>query len=216
MKTILAFIKSNGLQSIFLIVGLGLFFLLINQVAQCTDTRTSAKLENQVRKNEIQAAVDDSRIKPLKMEILRRDSAIKALELEIKQAKKETNSHIVLVKKYKSKAAKLEADYNREKTIPKADKVIEEKNKTIHEQDSVIESIGQEAEIYSNEVVVLKGKIVLHVEEIKIKDNALKIKDNQINELIAQNKKTLKRKKLGDTVRNIIIVAETVFLIIKM
>ena len=216
MKTIMSFIKSNGLQSIFLIIMVGIFFVALNQIGQCTDKNKREKLTEQIKQNEIQAAVDDSRIKPLQSEILKKDSAIKVLKDKLKQSENHVIQHKNDIEKYKSKAEKLLADYEKIKTIPKADKVIEEQNKIISEQDSVIEYLGQEAESYSNMALLFQNKYELETEIVTIKDNALKIKDNQINELIAQNKKTLKRKKLGDTVRNIIIFAETVFLIIKM
>ena len=196
------------------VVGFGLVFLLINRIGSCVDKKQGATVE-QIGEDAVRRHVIDSMQNLMDKELIAQNNRLaKESEQRLKDQQKVTLGYKNEAKIWKHKTDSLMSVYEADPTLQNCDSVVSNQQKVIAEQEGAIESLGAEAEEYSLQLHTLKQNIVLL-------DSTVMRERNEINKLqinLADTRilyeKLSERRKIGNAIRNAIIVTELVAFIV--
>ncbi len=208
------FIKKYSI--ILIVAGIGLLFIGIDVIGNLTDRHQSAQVEQIVTNNNRQLLIDSMRQVASVELIKQKDELIKQSETKIQTQKLISERLAKAVKIWKTKTDSLLAAYHSDPTIDRCDSVVEAQGNVIKEQDSVIESIGQEAEEYSRQVHLLKQKVVLLDSTVIQQKRTVQSLSLNLDNTRILYEKLSERRKIGNAIRNTLILLETVYIIIKV
>ena len=105
--------------------------------------------------------------------------------------------------------------YEADPTLQNCDSVVSNQQKVIAEQEGAIESLGAEAEEYSLQLHTLKQNIVLLDSTVMRERNEIKNLQIDLTNTRVLYEKLSERRKIGNAIRNAIIVTELVAILIK-
>ena len=203
-----------GNKLILAVVGVGLVFLLINRIGSCVDKRQGATVE-QISADAVRRHVIDSMRHLMDKELLDQNNRlVKESEKRLKDQQKVTVSYKNEAKIWKHKTDSLMAVYEADPTLQNCDSVMDNQQKVIAEQDNTIESLGAEAEEYSLQLHTLKRNIVLLDSTVLRERNEVKALQINLADTRILYEKLSERRKIGNTIRNAIIVTELVAFIV--
>ena len=106
------------------------------------------------------------------------------------------------------------AVYDADPTLQNCDSVVDNQQKVIAEQDNTIESLGAEAEEYSLQLHTLKQNIFLLDSTVLRERNEVKALQINLADTRILYEKLSERRKIGNAIRNAIIVTELVAFIV--
>ena len=203
-----------GNKLILAVVGVGLVFLLINRIGSCVDKRQGATVE-QISADAVRRHVIDSMRHLMDKELLDQNNRlVKESEKRLKDQQKVTVSYKNEAKIWKHKTDSLMAVYEADPTLQNCDSVVDNQQKVIAEQDNTIESLGAEAEEYSLQLHTLKRNIVLLDSTVLRERNEVKALQINLADTRILYEKLSERRKIGNAIRNAIIVTELVAFIV--
>lgn len=203
-----------GNKLILAVVGVGLVFLLINRIGSCVDKRQGATVE-QINADAVRRHVIDSMRHLMDKELLGQNNRlVKESEKRLKDQQKVTVSYKNEAKIWKHKTDSLMAVYEADPTLQNCDSVVDNQQKVIAEQDNTIESLGAEAEEYSLQLHTLKRNIVLLDSTVLRERNEVKALQINLADTRILYEKLSERRKIGNAIRNAIIVTELVAFIV--
>ena len=203
-----------GNKLILAVVGVGLVFLLINRIGSCVDKRQGATVE-QISADAARRHVIDSMRHLMDKELLDQNNRlVKESEKRLKDQQKVTISYKNEAKIWKHKTDSLMAVYEADPTLQNCDSVVDNQQKVIAEQDNTIESLGAEAEEYSLQLHTLKRNIVLLDSTVLRQRNEVKALQINLADTRILYEKLSERRKIGNAIRNAIIVTELVAFIV--
>ncbi len=203
-----------GNKLILAVVGVGLVFLLINRIGSCVDKRQGATVE-QISADAVRRHVIDSMRHLMDKELLDQNNRlVKESEKRLKDQQKVTVSYKNEAKIWKHKTDSLMAVYEADPTLQNCDSVVDNQQKVIAEQDNTIESLGAEAEEYSLQLHTLKRNIVLLDSTVLRERNEVKALQINLADTRVLYEKLSERRKIGNAIRNAIIVTELVAFIV--
>lgn len=203
-----------GNKLILAVVGVGLVFLLINRIGSCVDKRQGATVE-QISADAVRRHVIDSMRHLMDKELLDQNNRlVKESEKRLKDQQKVTISYKNEAKIWKHKTDSLMAVYEADPTLQNCDSVVDNQQKVIAEQDNTIESLGAEAEEYSLQLHTLKRNIVLLDSTVLRERNEVKALQINLADTRILYEKLSERRKIGNAIRNAIIVTELVAFIV--
>ena len=203
-----------GNKLILAVVGVGLMFLLINRIGSCVDKRQVATLE-QISADAVRRHVIDSMRHLMDKELLDQNKRlVKESEKRLKDQQKVTVSYKNEAKIWKHKTDSLMAVYEADPTLQNCDSVVDNQQKVIAEQDNTIESLGAEAEEYSLQLHTIKRNIVLLDSTVLRERNEVKALQINLADTRILYEKLSERRKIGNAIRNAIIVTELVAFIV--
>lgn len=203
-----------GNKLILSVVGVGLVFLLINRIGSCVDKRQGATVE-QISADAVRRHVIDSMRHLMDKELLDQNNRlVKESEKRLKDQQKVTVSYKNEAKIWKHKTDSLMAVYEADPTLQNCDSVVDNQQKVIAEQDNTIESLGAEAEEYSLQLHTIKRNIVLLDSTVLRERNEVKALQINLADTRILYEKLSERRKIGNAIRNAIIVTELVAFIV--
>ena len=203
-----------GNKLILAVVGVGLVFLLINRIGSCVDKRQGATVE-QISADAVRRHVIDSMRHLMDKELLvQNNRLVKESEKRLKDQQKVTISYKNEAKIWKHKTDSLMAVYEADPTLQNCDSVVDNQQKVIAEQDNTIESLGAEAEEYSLQLHTIKRNIVLLDSTVLRERNEVKALQINLADTRILYEKLSERRKIGNAIRNAIIVTELVAFIV--
>ena len=203
-----------GNKLILAVVGVGLVFLLINRIGSCVDKRHGATVE-QISADAVRRHVIDSMRHLMDKELLDQNNRlVKESEKRLKDQQKVTISYKNEAKIWKHKTDSLMAVYEADPTLQNCDSVVSNQQKVIAEQEGAIESLGAEAEEYSLQLHTLKRNIVLLDSTVLRERNEVKALQINLADTRVLYEKLSERRKIGNAIRNAIIVTELVAFIV--
>ena len=203
-----------GNKLILAVVGVGLVFLLINRIGSCVDKRHGATVE-QISADAVRRHVVDSMQHLMDKELIDQNNRIVAQsEQRLKEQQKVTVSYKNEAKIWKHKTDSLMAVYEADPTLQNCDSVVDNQQKVIAEQDNTIESLGAEAEEYSLQLHTIKRNIVLLDSTVLRERNEVKALQINLADTRILYEKLSERRKIGNAIRNAIIVTELVAFIV--
>lgn len=203
-----------GNKLILVVVGVGLVFLLINRIGSCVDKRQGATVE-QISADAVRRHVIDSMRHLMDKELLDQNNRlVKESEKRLKDQQKATVNYKNEAKIWKHKTDSLMAVYEADPTLQNCDSVVDNQQKVIAEQDNTIESLGAEAEEYSLQLHTLKRNIVLLDSTVLRQRNEVKALQINLADTRILYEKLSERRKIGNAIRNAIIVTELVAFIV--
>ena len=203
-----------GNKLILAVVGVGLVFLLINRIGSCVDKRQGATVE-QISADAVRRHVIDSMRHLMDKELLDQNNRlVKESEKRLKDQQKVTVSYKNEAKIWKHKTDSLMAVYEADPTLQNCDSVVDNQQKVIAEQEGAIESLGAEAEEYSLQLHTLKRNIVLLDSTVLRERNEVKALQINLADTRVLYEKLSERRKIGNAIRNAIIVTELVAFIV--
>ena len=203
-----------GNKLILAVVGVGLVFLLINRIGSCVDKRQGATVE-QISAEAVRRHVIDSMRHLMDKELLDQNNRlVKVSEQRLKDQQKVTAGYKNEAKVWKHKTDSLMAVYEADPTLQNCDSVVDNQQKLIAEQDNTIESLGAEAEEYSLQLHTLKRNIVLLDSTVLRERNEVKALQINLADTRILYEKLSERRKIGNAIRNAIIVTELVAFIV--
>ena len=203
-----------GNKLILAVVGVGLVFLLINRIGSCVDKRQGATVE-QISADAVRRHVIDSMRHLMDKELLDQNNRlVKESEKRLKDQQKVTISYKNEAKIWKHKTDSLMAVYEADPTLQNCDSVVDNQQKVIAEQDNTIESLGAEAEEYSLQLHTIKRNIVLLDSTVLRERNEVKALQINLADTRILYEKLSERRKIGNAIRNAIIVTELVAFIV--
>ena len=203
-----------GNKLILAVVGVGLVFLLINRIGSCVDKRQGATVE-QISADAVRRHVIDSMRHLMDKELIDQNNRlVKESEKRLKDQQKVTVSYKNEAKIWKHKTDSLMAVYEADPTLQNCDSVVDNQQKVIAEQDNTIESLGAEAEEYSLQLHTIKRNIVLLDSTVLRERNEVKALQINLADTRILYEKLSERRKIGNAIRNAIIVTELVAFIV--
>ena len=203
-----------GNKLILAVVGVGLVFLLINRIGSCVDKRQGATVE-QISADAVRRHVIDSMRHLMDKELLEQNNRlVKESEKRLKDQQKVTVSYKNEAKIWKHKTDSLMAVYEADPTLQNCDSVVDNQQKVIAEQDNTIESLGAEAEEDSLQLHTIKRNIVLLDSTVLRERNEVKALQINLADTRILYEKLSERRKIGNAIRNAIIVTELVAFIV--
>ena len=196
------------------VVGFGLVFLLINRIGSCVDKKQGATVE-QIGEDAVRRHVIDSMQNLMDKELIAQNNRlVKESEQRLKDQQKVTVGYKNEAKIWKHKTDSLMSVYEADPTLQNCDSVVDNQQKVIAEQDNIIESLGAEAEEYSGQLHVLKQNIVLLDSAVLRERNEVKALQINLADTRILYEKLSERRKIGNAIRNAIIVTELVAFIV--
>ena len=203
-----------GNKLILAVVGVGLVFFMINRIGSCVDKRQGATVE-QISADAVRRHVIDSMRHLMDKELLDQNNRlVKESEKRLKDQQKVTVSYKNEAKIWKHKTDSLMAVYEADPTLQNCDSVVDNQQKVIAEQDNTIESLGAEAEEYSLQLHTIKRNIVLLDSTVLRERNEVKALQINLADTRILYEKLSERRKIGNAIRNAIIVTELVAFIV--
>ena len=203
-----------GNKLILAVVGVGLVFLLINRIGSCVDKRQGATVE-QISADAVRRHVIDSMRHLMDKELLDQNNRlVKESEKRLKDQQKVTVSYKNEAKSWKHKTDSLQKVYSAEPTLANCNSIVASQKNQIAEQDNTIESLGAEAEEYSLQLHTLKRNIVLLDSTVLRERNEVKALQINLADTRILYEKLSERRKIGNAIRNAIIVTELVAFIV--
>ena len=203
-----------GNKLMLVVVGVGLVFLLINRIGSCVDKRQGATVE-QISADAVRRHVIDSMQRIATTEQLKqKDELVKQSEQRLQEQQKVTTRYKREAQLLKHKTDSLMAVYEADPTLQNCDSVVDNQQKVIAEQDNTIESLGAEAEEYSGQLYVIKQKVTLLDSAVLRERNEVKALQISLADTRILYEKLSERRKIGNAIRNAIIVTELVALIV--
>ena len=203
-----------GNKLILAVVGVGLVFLLINRIGSCVDKRHGATVE-QISADAVRRHVIDSMRHLMDKELLDQNNRlVKESEKRLKDQQKVTVGYKNEAKIWKHKTDSLIAVYEADPTLQNCDSVVSNQQKVIVEQEGAIESLGAEAEEYSLQLHTIKRNIVLLDSTVLRERNEVKALQINLADTRVLYEKLSERRKIGNAIRNAIIVTELVAFIV--
>lgn len=197
------------------VVGFGLIFLLINRIGSCVDKKQGTTVE-QIGEDAVRRHVVDSMQNLMDKELIAQNNRlVKESEQRLKNQQKVTVSYKNEAKIWKHKTDSLMAVYEADPTLQNCDSVVDNQQKVIAEQEGAIESLGAEAEEYSLQLHTLKQNIVLLDSTVLRERNEIKNLQINLADTRVLYEKLRDRRKMGNLVRNTIILVELVAILIK-
>jgi hypothetical protein len=212
-ESIKKFIKAKKLLLILAIIGVG--FLLFNKIGSCVDKKQGATVE-QISSQVIRRHVIDSMQGVLDRELITQNNLlIEKSEKQLKDQQQITTIYKKATEKWKHKTDSLLAVYKVNPTLANCDSVVNSQKNQITEQEGTIESLGEEAEEYSLQLHKLKQNITLLDSTVLRERNEIKALQINLSDTQILYEKLKERKKIGNAIRNTIIVTELVILLVK-
>ena len=203
-----------GNKLILAVVGVGLVFLLINRIGSCVDKRQGATVE-QISADAVRRHVIDSMRHLMDKELLDQNNRlVKESEKRLKDQQKVTISYKNEAKSWKHKTDSLQKVYSADPTLANCNSIVASQKNQIAEQEGAIESLGAEAEEYSGQLHVLKQNIVLLDSAVMRERNEVKALQINLADTRILYEKLSERRKIGNAIRNAIIVTELVAFIV--
>ena len=196
------------------VVGFGLVFLLINRIGSCVDKKQGATVER-IGEDAVRRHVIDSMQNLMDKELIAQNNRlVKESEQRLKAQQKVTVGYKNEAKLWKHKTDSLMSVYEADPTLQNCDSVVDNQQKVIAEQDNTIESLGAEAEEYSLQLHTLKRNIVLLDSTVLRERNEVKALQINLADTRILYEKLSERRKIGNAIRNAIIVTELVAFIV--
>lgn len=203
-----------GNKLILAVVGVGLVFLLINRIGSCVDKRQRATVE-QISADAVRRHVIDSMQHLMDKELLDQNNRlVKESEKRLKDQQKVTVSYKNEAKIWKHKTDSLQKVYSADPTLANCNSIVASQKNQIAEQEGAIESLGAEAEEYSLQLHALKRNIILLDSTVLRERNEVKALQINLADTRILYEKLSERRKIGNAIRNAIIVTELVALIV--
>ena len=203
-----------GNKLILAVVGVGLVFLLINRIGSCVDKRQGATVE-QISADAVRRHVIDSMRHLMDKELLDQNNRlVKESEKRLKDQQKVTVSYKNEAKIWKHKTDSLQKVYSADPTLANCNSIVASQKNQIAEQEGAIESLGAEAEEYSLQLHTLKRNIVLLDSTVLRERNEVKALQINLADTRILYEKLSERRKIGNAIRNAIIVTELVAFIV--
>ena len=196
------------------VAGFGLVFLLINRIGSCMDKKQGATVE-QIGEDAVRRHVIDSMQNLMDKELIAQNNRlVKESEQRLKEQQKVTVGYKNEAKIWKHKTDSLMSVYEADPTLQNCDSVVDNQQKVIAEQDNTIESLGAEAEEYSLQLHTIKRNIVLLDSTVLRERNEVKALQINLADTRVLYEKLSERRKIGNAIRNAIIVTELVAFIV--
>lgn len=203
-----------GNKLILVVVGVGLVFLLINRIGSCVDKRQGATVE-QISADAVRRHVVDSMQHLMDKELIDQNNRlVKESEKRLKDQQKVTVSYKNEAKIWKHKTDSLQKVYSADPTLANCNSIVASQKNQIAEQEGAIESLGAEAEEYSLQLHALKRNIILLDSTVLRERNEVKALQINLADTRILYEKLSERRKIGNAIRNAIIVTELVALIV--
>ena len=203
-----------GNKLILAVVGVGLVFLLINRIGSCVDKRQGASLE-QISADAVRRHVIDSMRHLMDKELLDQNNRlVKESEKRLKDQQKVTVSYKNEAKIWKHKTDSLQKVYSADPTLANCNSIVASQKNQIAVQEGAIESLGAEAEEYSLQLHTLKRNIVLLDSTVLRERNEVKALQINLADTRILYEQLSERRKIGNAIRNAIIVTELVAFIV--
>ena len=203
-----------GNKLILAVVGVGLVFLLINRIGSCVDKRQGDTVE-QISADAVRRHVIDSMRHLMDKELLDQNNRlVKESEKRLKDQQKVTVSYKNEAKSWKHKTDSLQKVYRSDPTLANCNSIVASQKNQIAEQEGAIESLGAEAEEYSLQLHTIKRNIVLLDSTVLRERNEVKALQINLADTRILYEKLSERRKIGNAIRNAIIVTELVAFIV--
>ena len=203
-----------GNKLILAVVSVGLVFLLINRIGSCVDKRHGATVE-QISADAVRRHVVDSMQHLMDKELIDQNNRlVKESEKRLKDQQKVTVSYKNEAKIWKHKTDSLQKVYSADPTLANCNSIVASQKNQIAEQEGAIESLGAEAEEYSLQLHTLKRNIVLLDSTVLRERNEVKALQINLADTRVLYEKLSERRKIGNAIRNAIIVTELVAFIV--
>ena len=196
------------------VVGFGLVFLLINRIGSCVDKKQGATVE-QIGEDAVRRHVIDSMQNLMDKELLDQNNRlVKESEKRLKDQQKVTVSYKNEAKIWKHKTDSLQKVYSADPTLANCNSIVASQKNQIAEQEGAIESLGAEAEEYSLQLHTIKRNIVLLDSTVLRERNEVKALQINLADTRVLYEKLSERRKIGNAIRNAIIVTDLVAFIV--